>query len=256
MSTAEWLLVVDAEVDPSLEEEWNQWYDHEHLPEIVDCPGFLRGARYVSAGESGRHYVAIYELTGSEAMSSQEFAQRRGWRQFADHVRASVRLHRLCTVEESRSQAGDTWYFEQHWGQHRRGSTQLSLNWDGGEARAVLYDVGVPKTVAALLDALPLTIPVVHAAWSGDMLMSTTSYDILAREAENEVRLVQPGDLTWDPKFGELAFAYGTAEAYLPSGPNMLVVYGSVVEGLDRFASFAATRRFDGAADLKLERSS
>lgn len=81
-------------------------------------------------------------------------------------------------------------------------------------------------------------------------------YDIDAKVPENEVRLVRPGDLTWDPKFGELAFTYGTAECRLPTGPNALVVYGSIESvGLESFANFARRRRFEGVGELRITRS-
>lgn len=135
----------------------------------------------------------------------------------------------------------------------RRGSRRIRLRWEGGQALAVLYDEGVPDTARAVAAALPLTVTVIHAAWSGDMVMSARPYEVGPLEAENDVRLVRPGDLTWDPKFQELAFAYGTAEARIPAGPNTLVVFGSVVQGGADFAAFGRARRFEGAADLVLE---
>jgi hypothetical protein len=73
------------------------------------------------------------------------------------------------------------------------------------------------------------------------------------REMENQVRLVRPGDLGWDPKFGELTVTYGTAECRLPSGTNTIVVYGQIIEGLDEFASWARARRFEGLGELRFE---
>jgi hypothetical protein len=89
-----WLMVVDAEVDPDVETAWNEWYDTVHLPEIADCPGFEEAARYVSEVDGQRHYIAVYALSGPEALDSPEFAARRGWAQFAGRVRATVRAHR------------------------------------------------------------------------------------------------------------------------------------------------------------------
>jgi len=85
------------------------------------------------------------------------------------------------------------------------------------------------------------------------MVMSTRSYDVGIREMENQVRLVRRGDLGWDPKFGELTVTYGTAECRLPSGPNTIVVYGQIIEGLDEFASWARGRRFEGLGELRFK---
>ncbi|MBO0663190.1 DUF4286 family protein [Jiella sp. MQZ9-1] len=89
----EWLLVVDVSVDKDVERAWNDWYDNEHLPEIVACPGFKSGSRYkVSDGETPR-YLTVYEVSGPEALKSDEFLSRRGWREFASHVRPQVNLY-------------------------------------------------------------------------------------------------------------------------------------------------------------------
>ena len=44
----ECLLIVTVEVDPSIEAEWNRWYDTVHLPDALACPGFRRGRRIFS----------------------------------------------------------------------------------------------------------------------------------------------------------------------------------------------------------------
>jgi hypothetical protein len=45
------LLIVTAEVDASVEADWNRWYDDVHLPDALACPGVRAGRRYVSSGE-------------------------------------------------------------------------------------------------------------------------------------------------------------------------------------------------------------
>src|SRR5262245_20039592 len=47
----ECLLIVTAEVDATVEADWNRWYDTVHLPDALKCPGVLRGRRYVATGE-------------------------------------------------------------------------------------------------------------------------------------------------------------------------------------------------------------
>jgi hypothetical protein len=151
------------------------------------------------------------------------------------------------------SDNGETWYFRRRWDGFRVGSAKVKLTFGSGEAIARLYDEGVPETCRKILASLPLVVPVVHVAWSGDMVMSARSFPIGPREAENAVRLPRPGDLTWDPKFGEICFAYGTAEARLPSGENQLVVFGQVEEGLDALAAYCRARRFEGLGEIRME---
>ncbi|HWY17577.1 MAG TPA: DUF3830 family protein [Solirubrobacteraceae bacterium] len=152
----------------------------------------------------------------------------------------------------SSSPPSSSWWWQERWESIRRGETPIALSWEGGQATGVLFDVGAPRTAAAVFAALPLQVPVVHVAWSGEMVMSARTYE-LGVERENAVRLPRPGDLTWDPAAGELAFAYGTAECRLPSGENNVVVYGAIVEGLDAFAEFCRRRRFEGVGQLRIE---
>ncbi|MSP02315.1 MAG: hypothetical protein EXR07_14875 [Acetobacteraceae bacterium] len=87
MALATHLLIVAATVDPSVEADWNRWYNEIHLPEIRDCPGFRSGQRFVSPGLDGtRRYVAIYEVDGPEAFDTPEFNARRGWGPFTGKV--------------------------------------------------------------------------------------------------------------------------------------------------------------------------
>ena len=148
--------------------------------------------------------------------------------------------------------APESWYWDEHWNQSRRGTTPVAFEWPEGRAEGVLFDEGTPRTATAIEGLLPLEFPVVHVAWSGDMVMSAQAFDLGFTEKENETRLPRVGDLSWDPAYGELAFTYGTAECRMPSGFNTIVVYGSLTSGLDEFAAFCRARRFEGVATVKL----
>jgi hypothetical protein len=63
-------------IDPKHEEEFNAWYNTEHLPELLSLPGFLDAARYV-ATRGGPKYLAAYELTSPEALQTPEFSKRK-----------------------------------------------------------------------------------------------------------------------------------------------------------------------------------
>lgn len=145
----------------------------------------------------------------------------------------------------------ERWYWQKTWSSYRSGSARAWLQWDGGNAEIAIYDKGAPKTAAAFLDRLPLELPVVHVAWSGDMVMSGEPVPMGVSEEENLTRLVQPGDLAFDPKYDEITVTYGTAEARLPSGPNTLTVFGALQSGLDDFAKWGRARRFEGFGILR-----
>ncbi len=98
------LLIVTAEVDPSVEAEWNRWYDEVHLPDALACPGVLSGRRYVSSGEIAESdrgqsrrtdtklYTTVYELDSPAAVQTREFTAMRGWAKFAPQVRSQTRV--------------------------------------------------------------------------------------------------------------------------------------------------------------------
>ena len=69
------LLVYTDLADAKYEEEFNAWYNTEHLPELLTLPGFLDAARYV-ATRGAPKYLAVYELTSIEAVRSPEFSRR------------------------------------------------------------------------------------------------------------------------------------------------------------------------------------
>ena len=98
------VLIVTAEIDAEVEDEWNSWYDEVHLPDALACPGVLGGQRYVSRGDASvtdkgskltkgaRAYTTIYHLSGPEALETAEFKAMRGWYQFASRIKATTRV--------------------------------------------------------------------------------------------------------------------------------------------------------------------
>ncbi|HKP19150.1 MAG TPA: hypothetical protein VJT84_11770 [Gaiellaceae bacterium] len=87
------ILMALVDIDPQFDEEFNDWYDNVHVPELVACPGFLSGRRGVAADPSqSPRYVAIYELEDENALESQAVQGVRGWGPFSDRVRNYRRL--------------------------------------------------------------------------------------------------------------------------------------------------------------------
>lgn len=55
-------LLVFMHPPPAFEEEFNAWYDSEHIPERLAVPGFLTGLRYMNTGGGAPRYLAMYDL--------------------------------------------------------------------------------------------------------------------------------------------------------------------------------------------------
>jgi hypothetical protein len=61
------ILLVQSEPRDGRDDEYNQWYDEEHLPEVLEVAGFVAARRFVAVpgvhGELPAHpYLAIYEI--------------------------------------------------------------------------------------------------------------------------------------------------------------------------------------------------
>jgi hypothetical protein len=54
------------------EDEFNDWYDLEHIPERQRVPGFLRCQRWIGA-ENAKHSVATYDLDSLEVLQGEAY---------------------------------------------------------------------------------------------------------------------------------------------------------------------------------------
>lgn len=55
--------------------EHDDWHTHEHLPERLSIPGFIRGSRWVAAQRHPR-YLVIYEVEQLTTLTSSDYLQR------------------------------------------------------------------------------------------------------------------------------------------------------------------------------------
>ncbi len=57
------LFVVKATIPPEREEEFNRWYNEEHVPQVLQFKGVVSARRYRALeGEPTFRYMAVYEL--------------------------------------------------------------------------------------------------------------------------------------------------------------------------------------------------
>jgi hypothetical protein len=71
-----WLYVVHTDVPDNIVDEYNAWYDEEHLPRLVRVPGIVRARRYAASVGHPR-YLTAYELSERDAFSSPAGLQAR-----------------------------------------------------------------------------------------------------------------------------------------------------------------------------------
>lgn len=67
-------LLVTMQPPPAFEEEFNAWYDSEHIPERLAVPGILTARRYVSASRHPK-YLAMYDLESHAVMTSPAYVK-------------------------------------------------------------------------------------------------------------------------------------------------------------------------------------
>ncbi|MEE8364122.1 MAG: DUF4286 family protein [Dehalococcoidia bacterium] len=71
------LLLVMMDIDPEHEEDFNRWYDEEHVPERLAIPGFLSGRRF-RALDGTPKYLALYDLESPEVLQSEAYRRVAG----------------------------------------------------------------------------------------------------------------------------------------------------------------------------------
>jgi hypothetical protein len=72
MASGTGLLVVWTDIAPEYEVEFNDWYDKEHIPQLLGVPGFQTGRRY-QAVEGKPKYIALYQLADENVLKSDAF---------------------------------------------------------------------------------------------------------------------------------------------------------------------------------------
>jgi hypothetical protein len=91
------------DIAPEMKSEFEHWHSHEHMPERLAIPGFLRGTRWVAlSGEPS--YFVIYEVTQLATITGGAYLERlnnpTAWsRKMMPHHRNMVRS--LCRVRAS-----------------------------------------------------------------------------------------------------------------------------------------------------------
>jgi hypothetical protein len=65
------MVVQSGPVDPAREDEYNDWYDNTHVPQICAIPGFVSARRYKVHGAhpadpAAPAYLAIYEIDADD----------------------------------------------------------------------------------------------------------------------------------------------------------------------------------------------
>ncbi len=91
MTDEAFLHMVRVDIAPGYEEEFEAWYEEQHVPDLLACPGWLSAKRFISIGE-GQRYATLYEVAGPWAFDTPEFHRVKGFGPFTPHVRNFSRI--------------------------------------------------------------------------------------------------------------------------------------------------------------------
>ncbi|MBK9136107.1 MAG: hypothetical protein IPM15_17650 [Betaproteobacteria bacterium] len=70
-------MLLSFDVAPEAIAEHDRWHTHEHLPERLSIPGFLRGTRWVATTTTtSPRYMVLYEVESLATLSSEAYLQR------------------------------------------------------------------------------------------------------------------------------------------------------------------------------------
>lgn len=64
------------DIAPEAIDEHDDWHTHEHLPERLSIPGFLRGTRWVALRGGQPRYFVIYEVADVGVLTSADYLER------------------------------------------------------------------------------------------------------------------------------------------------------------------------------------
>ena len=82
----QYVYVVRSELrDPAMLEEWNAWYEDEHIPKLLSVPGLESATRYKERG-AGR-YLATYEIESPAVFEEPRYKEVTGWGEWEQHVK-------------------------------------------------------------------------------------------------------------------------------------------------------------------------
>jgi vacuolar-type H+-ATPase subunit F/Vma7 len=92
------LLIIRTDIVPEMEEEFNRWYNEEHIPRLLSVPGVICAKRGINTG-NGQKYIAIYEHENAEVQHTSAYrdALETDWtKRIRPHLRNFTReIHEL-----------------------------------------------------------------------------------------------------------------------------------------------------------------
>ena len=100
------LLVAGFDFSPAAEDEFNDWYDTEHIPERQRVKGFLNCERWVGA-ENPKISIATYDLASLEVLQTPQYRAIAGANLSPWSKRVTGKCGRICRFEAEQAFPGN-----------------------------------------------------------------------------------------------------------------------------------------------------
>ena len=100
------LLVAGFDYSPVEEDEFNDWYDTEHMPERVATPGFGRCERWLGA-DNPKISIATYDLDTLAVLKSEPYLKIGGANLSPWSKRLTAKAKRICRFEAEQLPPGN-----------------------------------------------------------------------------------------------------------------------------------------------------
>lgn len=99
------------DIDDAIADDYEAWYQWDHLPDRVGIPGFRSCRRYIRVAGLGRQYFTFSDLDAMEVTRSAAYLERLGhvtdWtRRIMPHFRRLIRVPARVTVDRGNGTGG------------------------------------------------------------------------------------------------------------------------------------------------------
>jgi len=100
------LLVAGFNFSPAAEDEFNDWYDTEHIPERQRVPGFVNCERWIGAADP-KISIPTYDLESLEVLKSPPYRAIAGENLSPWSKRVTAKCRRICRFEAEQTLPGN-----------------------------------------------------------------------------------------------------------------------------------------------------
>lgn len=213
------LLFVWTDVEAEHEQDFNLWYDREHVQERVALPGFVSGVRYRCV-QGPRRYLGLYRTRDLGAFHTPEYAhafqQQTPW-SVTNLQRMRNPMRRVCTISAEVGAGRGAWLAVLRLGQRTGADLDATLARLGAELQAT---AGVVASRLLTPDT-QLSTPLPMESREGRVLDALFLIDASSQQAAQQAGLHAAQRLQVAPsELAVLSLSWQLLEQDLPVSPD------------------------------------